>query len=225
MCDINGDCGIGGSCQASNYCSFGDSKCVSGQRYDETAGPYAGVCVGEENGVDAAIFDPTTCPAAYTIMIASSPSSRYYVRTATTSYWMHHSGCKTDLPGVTHLMLPDSTAELSEIVAATASMAVGYNEFLVGAAQNIAAATAPNTGWTRVDGNAFDPALWLPNEPNDADGNEANHAENVASIDRMYSLMNDTVGVTLEAPAICECDGKAVPAGVESILAGDPNHD
>jgi hypothetical protein len=223
LCNINEDCGIGGSCQSTtHYCSFTDIKCVSGQRYDETAGSYGGVCVGEENGIDAAVFDPTTCPAAYTITIASS-SSRYFVRTATTSFWMHHAGCKGDLAGATHLMLPDSTTELSEITAATTDLAVGSNEFYVGVAQNIAATTAVNTGWTRVDGNALDPALWMLNEPNDGDGNEANHAENIASINRTNPMINDTDGAT--SPAICECDGKAVPPSVDSILAGDPNHD
>jgi hypothetical protein len=225
LCDTNEECGIGGSCQATtHYCSFTDTKCVSGQRYDETAGSYGGVCVGEENGIDAAVFDPTTCPATYNVMIASS-SSRYFVRTATTSFWMHHAGCKTDLTGATHLMLPDSTTEISEVVAATMNMAVGSNEFFVGAAQNIAAATAANTGWTRVDGNALDPSFWMPNEPNDGDGNEANHAENIASINRSAAMLNDTVGATATSPAICECDGKAVPPSVDSILAGDPNHD
>ena len=226
MCDRNEECGVGGSCQAAHYCSFGDTKCASGQRYDETAGPYAGVCVGEENGLDASIFHPAMCPASYTITIDSSTStSRYYMRTATTSFWMHHSGCKGDLPGATHLMLPDSAAEINEIVAATLDMATGSNEVFVGAAQNIATATSPTTGWTRVDGNSVDPSLWLPQEPNDGDGNEVNHAENIASINRTYSMMNDTVGATATSPAICECDGKSVPPSVESILAGDPNHD
>jgi hypothetical protein len=225
MCDRNDQCGAGGSCQAAHYCSFGDMDCVSGQRYDQTAGPYAGVCVGEENGIDAAIFDPATCPATYTITIASAPKSRYFMRTATTSYWMHHSACKADLAGATHLMLPDSAAEISEIVTATADMATTNNEVLVGVVQNIGLATAPNVGWTRFDGNSVDPSLWLPNEPNDGDGNEANHAENVGSINRTYSLMNDTVGTAAMAPAICECDGKALAPSIESILAGDPNHD
>lgn len=225
MCDRNDQCGAGGSCQADHYCSFADMNCASGQRYDETAGPYGGVCVGEENGVDAAIFDPAICPTTYTITIASSPKSRYFLRTATTSFWMHHSACKGDREGATHLMLPDSAAEMSEIVTATAGMVTGSNQLFVGVAQNIGLATTPAAGWVREDSNAVDPTLWDANEPNDADGSEANHAENVGAIDLMSSKLNDTVGTTATSGAICECDGKAVPPVIESILAGDPNHD
>jgi len=202
MCDTNAQCGAGGTCQTDHYCSFSDTKCTSGQRYDETGGPYAGVCVGEENGVDASVFNPAACPAVYTITIPASPKSAYYMRTATTSFWMHHSACKADLAGATHLMLPDSAAEISQIVTATMGMVPTSNEVFVGAVQNIALATSASAGWTRVDGTALDPGLWLPTEPNDGDADETNHAENVASINRTYSMMNDTVGTTAVSPAI-----------------------
>jgi hypothetical protein len=224
VCKTSEQCGATGVCQTSGYCSFPDTSCMSGQKYDDTAGPNAGACVGEEPGIDASVFDPATCPSTYSITISSS-TSRYAIRTSLSSFWMHHTACKADLAGATHLLVPSSAQELLEVMGATETMAAGEDEFFVGVAQDISVASATDVGWTNLDGSATNPALWLSPLPFDSDGNEADHDANVAVVSRMYAKLGDASGAAAASPALCECDGKPVPALVESILAGDPNHD
>ena len=48
-CAQDSQCGAGGRCEPAGYCSFPDSTCGSGRRYDQYAGAgYESVCVGEE---------------------------------------------------------------------------------------------------------------------------------------------------------------------------------
>jgi hypothetical protein len=47
-CQTDVDCangGVGGTCESTGYCSFGDATCPSGTRYGSLSGPYAGQCV------------------------------------------------------------------------------------------------------------------------------------------------------------------------------------
>ena len=224
LCDQNEDCGANGTCQAAHYCSFPDNECTSGQKYDETAGSYAGYCVGEEPDRDAAAFDPKTCPATYTITIASTPS-RYMIRTALSSFWQHHAACKADLAGATHLMVPDTNQELVDVIGATQAMVTTEDEFFIGVAQNVTTASIPAADWMNFDGNSTNPQFWVAPGPVDTDNSEADHATNVAVVVRMLSHLVDVSGVAAQSPALCECDGKAVPPAIESLLIGDPNHD
>lgn len=61
----NGD--TTGSCQPNGACSFGDTSCPSGQRYDPSAGALAGTCVAPlgDAGVDA--VDAVDAPAAFAV--------------------------------------------------------------------------------------------------------------------------------------------------------------
>ncbi|HTL33222.1 MAG TPA: hypothetical protein VL326_08860 [Kofleriaceae bacterium] len=224
LCDRNEDCGANGTCQSAQYCSFPAEDCTSGQKYDETAGPYAGICVGEEPDRDGGAFDPKTCPATYTITLASTPS-RYMIRTALSSFWQHHAACKGDLPGATHLMIPDTSQELVDVIGVTQTMAPGEDEFFVGVAQNVTTAAMPGAEWFNFDGNATNPAFWTAPGPTDVDNNEADHKTNVAIVVRATSHLADATGVAAASPGLCECDGKAVPPQIESLLITDPNHD
>lgn len=73
-CHGSGDCVRGaaqGTCVGeTGYCAFGDPGCASGSRYDDSAGAYAGTCVGGGAGADAsadaaidASPDAATCGA------------------------------------------------------------------------------------------------------------------------------------------------------------------
>ena len=60
-CTSSDQCGTGGTCEASGYCSFADSSC--GQRYGAQAGPYANQCVGTTGGrppPSTNVFPPLT---------------------------------------------------------------------------------------------------------------------------------------------------------------------
>lgn len=47
-CATSEQCGGGGVCQPTGFCSFEDSTCASAQRYGAASGDLAGVCVGAE---------------------------------------------------------------------------------------------------------------------------------------------------------------------------------
>ncbi len=52
---------LSGRCETSQYCSFSDSLCPSGQRYDEFAGAQSNVCVENAPVPDAGTFDAGEC--------------------------------------------------------------------------------------------------------------------------------------------------------------------
>jgi hypothetical protein len=61
-CGAGGDClqnGVQGVCQPTQFCSFPDSSCDSGQRYGDLSGPMANQCVGVpiDAPVDAYVHD------------------------------------------------------------------------------------------------------------------------------------------------------------------------
>jgi hypothetical protein len=60
LCDGDESCGAGGLCEPDGYCSFGDDRCESGQRYSAYAGPeVAEQCVPGPCRRDA-LFDRIT---------------------------------------------------------------------------------------------------------------------------------------------------------------------
>jgi len=64
-CERDDQCvgNVGGRCEGTHYCSFTDSSCPSGQRYDDYAGEgHAGQCVGPQMEIDAHVDDaPAVC--------------------------------------------------------------------------------------------------------------------------------------------------------------------
>jgi hypothetical protein len=61
VCVTDADCGNGGRCEPSGFCSFTDPACDGGRRYGDGAGGLAGVCLGDEpGGPDAATDAPPT---------------------------------------------------------------------------------------------------------------------------------------------------------------------
>jgi len=105
-CDTDPQCGAGGTCQqAVGYCSFADSMCQSGQRYDDYAGGgLGGTCV-EAAAVDA--------PSADAAIDAAPPIDAF----APLVYRVHVGGPEvigTDYPGTwaadtAHTTCPDAT--------------------------------------------------------------------------------------------------------------------
>ncbi|HUS27124.1 MAG TPA: hypothetical protein VMZ53_01400 [Kofleriaceae bacterium] len=224
-CETSDQCGTNGTCEPTQFCSFPDSMCALGQRYDETAGPYAGACVGEEprpdGGIDApdgAPFDLTSCPSGFGA-VPNLPGSRYAIHTPNGTFWAHHAYCNALLPGATHLLIPDTAQEL-DILASRLSTTVTYA--YVGAVQDAATATLPNAAWFKLDGQPLDAALWGTGDPDDDDDIETDHYSQTALLSRASRRLDDAGGATAR-PALCECDGKSVAASVEAIIAADPN--
>jgi hypothetical protein len=230
QCDTNDQCGASGTCQPSRYCSFMDPSCASGQKYDETAGPLAGQCVGEEQQTDAGVdvmpdapFDLTTCPATYSVRIASSPS-HYRLVTAQATFWEHTTACASAKPGATHLVIPESVEEIVELSEYIDPISNTGAVFYVGVVQD-SSVTTPAEGWIRFDGQPVDPALWLAGEPDDFDGTETDRYSQVAGFDKspQNERMDDLPGVN-DLGTVCECDGKSITPAVQAFVDADPRN-
>jgi hypothetical protein len=59
-CTDDVSCGTSGVCEASNFCSFPDSVCMSGRRYGEHAGAASRQCVDDEPIGDESVGDELT---------------------------------------------------------------------------------------------------------------------------------------------------------------------
>jgi hypothetical protein len=119
-CDTAAQCGQGARCEANHACSFEDSRCSSGWRYDEyAAGGVAGVCVGEES-IDAGVgtdvrpdaMQAPGCPAGYVVVPGQSGGYRYV---ATADDWLAaEQDCENDGSG-THLAVVGGGNEIDAI--------------------------------------------------------------------------------------------------------------
>lgn len=112
-CEQDSQCARAGSmarCEIAGYCSFDDSACSSGWRYDEHAEDgYAGQCVGMEP-VDAsvdtvpvdALMQAPGCPTGYYVISGQSGGYRYVT---TQADWLTaEQDCDDDGSG-THLVI------------------------------------------------------------------------------------------------------------------------
>ena len=230
MCETSEQCGANATCQPSHYCSFMDPSCASGQKYDETAGPYAGQCVGEQAvdaGVDVmpdAAFDVATCPVGYNITIASS-MSRYKLVTSQTTFGPHMTNCADDLVNATHLVIPETLQEIIELSRYIDPLNNTGSVFFIGVVQEPSAAT-PSEGWIRFDGQPLNPALWHPDEPDDLNGTEADHYSQVGSFNKepANERMDDLPHQAAGTGAVCECDGKTIAPLAQMFVDNDPGN-
>ena len=221
-----------GRCESVGYCSFGDTMCTSGSRFDDNAGAgYAGECVGEEMPtIDAAIdsppppFDPMTCPLQYARSLPSTQATaRYRLITAQATFWVHEAECNGDMPGATHLVMPKTTLMETELSQWIDPLANTGATFYVGAVQD-PAATMPAEGFIFLDNTPVPAAVWIFGEPDDED-NVENQGYSLAFYDKTPQLrrMFDSSGNVVRG-AICECDGVPISAMAQAWIAADPNH-
>jgi len=173
---------------------------------------------------DGRSFQLSDCPANYNVSIASTAlTSRYRLITMGAPYWSQEALCAADLPGATHLLIPENVQEMIELSQYIEPIISGL-AWATGVVQSPTAATV-SSDWIRFDGVAVDPAIWASGEPDDNDGNEANHSSQIGEIDtrpafqRMYDQTGDTYPV-----AICECDGKPISATARMYIENDPNN-
>ncbi len=232
-CELDEQCrhgSIAGRCEPTQFCSLPDVACESGFRYDDNAGAgFAGACVDVplpdvDAGIDAPPFSVASCPAGYGVSIASTlDSSRYRLVTVQGNYWQHAANCNDDLPGVTHLVVPNNAQELIELSQYIEPLSNTGANFYVAAVQDPTATTS-NGGWLLGNDVAVPAEVWLTGQPDDADGAE-NHAENVAYFDKSPSVqrMRDSYGGQ-KAGSVCECDGTPLGAMYQQYVDEDPNN-
>jgi hypothetical protein len=212
---------MSGTCEPTGFCSFPDPACPSGLRYSEYAGGgYAEQCTIT---LDAAAWTPASCPGAYNITLPSTAAtSRYRIVATPSMFWPHENVCSAGMPGATHAINLETTEELADL--RTQLDALSQRLHYVGAVQD-PAATAADAGWINMDGTPVATGLWTVStaEPDDGDGGEDDHLNQLATYDRQVTGLRDAIGTEL-AGIVCECDGLPVSAMARTSIDTDPNN-
>lgn len=211
-----------GMCEAATgFCTFADADCPSGMRYaDNAGGGVAGDCTGgpplPDAAIDAPVFDTTPCPAKFDITLTSVPNAKFFLDLGGGTYAVGANRCLAELPGATHPANVHSAAAVAEIGPLLNGGGVAW--IYVGVIQE-QTATMPNAGWYNFDGTMFDATLWSvanPVQPDDGDGSEANHAQQVGAV-----LTAGGVGdypANSSVPLLCACDGVPVDPRILALL-------
>ncbi len=215
-----------GVCEAATgFCTFADADCASGTRYDDNAGDgYAGRCTDEvapidAPAVDAPPFDVSTCPSKFDKTIAAQPNAKFWLQIDAGNYGVNAQRCIDALPGATHPANVHSAAQAMQL--GMLYFAGGPLWSYVGVLQD-PAATSPISGWINFDGSAFDATLWdsgPPIEPDDGDGNEANHLQQAVAI--YYTGEVGDYAHVQAVPMICACDGVIIAPQALAYLASN----
>jgi hypothetical protein len=160
-------------------------------------------------------FDPEAqCPAEYAIALNDVVStSRYRLIAASLDWPLHQTDCADDLVGATHLVVFEEVLEAQQLGALVAVPGT----FLVGYFQELNQATV-GAGWHTLTGDdvAGNSTIWAVGQPND-DGGGENNAQNRGFVGGGSPLIQDGPA-SFDAPAVCECDGKPIPAAIAAML-------
>lgn len=198
-CSESTQCGAGGACESTGFCSFADPDCASGRRYADYAGTtYSNQCVGGDGDIDGGVDGPPDdgpmgdgadgCPTSYSTTIGTH---KYRV-IATSAAWMAQRNlCAAD-GGNTYLASPDDQTELDAIIAAAnvARVWVGISDSTEGTYATTAGGTIPDN----------DP-MWDPSEPDNSPVSGGGQADCVSAAGG--ELADDSCNATY--PAVCEC--------------------
>jgi hypothetical protein len=193
-CTSSDQCGTGGTCQTSGYCSFADSSC--GERYGAQAGPYANQCVGSSGGLDASVDGtatldaPNHCPSSFTTIAGGTPGHRYKAQ-ATSENWQLQVNACLAASTFAYLAIPDDAGELAALdtlAGASASYWVGIDDL-----------TTEGTFLTVKNM----PATFLPWDPPAPD--DAGPGEDCVEALTATAKFNDQ-RCNMQLPAICECE-------------------
>lgn len=225
-CETSDQCrsakGAGVCDVATSYCTFADADCASGTRFADNAGDgLAGRCTGEDLPTDAMVidgppFDTSTCPAKFDKTLASQPNAKFYLDITTGNYGASAMRCLNELQGATHPANIHSASTIPEVAALFNFGGPAW--IFVGVIQD-PSVTTPIGGWINFDGTAFDATLWstaAPAQPDDANGTEADHAEQAGAVE-YTGKMGDYDG-TFGIPLLCACDGVPVAPRAMTLL-------
>jgi hypothetical protein len=194
-CSSSDQCGTGGTCEASGYCSFADSSC--GQRYGAEAGPFANQCVGTSGGLDAGADGTSAtgdaanhCPTTFATLAGGTPGHRYRALAASNNWQLQVNACLAEST-FAYLAIPDDATELAALdtlAGASPSYWVGIDDL-----------TTEGTFLTVKNM----PATFLPWDPPAPD--DAGPGEDCVEALTTLAKFNDQ-RCNMQLPAICECE-------------------
>jgi len=209
-CETDTQCGTGGACEITGFCSFADPSCagMGDRRYGDQSGVYANKCtatpITQEDAsvtdtpvVDTPMTDvPITsnCAASYTTVGALA--HRYRVITGQNDWTAQRNACDADT-GTSYLFVPDDQAELTAVLAAAGGDTwVGVNDMA-----NEGTYVTANGGTL-----AANSALWDGGEPDNGPemGTGNNNSHCVMGKPGTNRLSDDKCQNTYVA--VCECE-------------------
>lgn len=208
-CTTSADCGAGGTCQtAVGFCSVSDNECPSAQRYGDSAGSYAGQCVGggplTDAQVDSSSDAPPSdapgdsvsvgCPAGYAELTGGQTGHLYRLVTPTAN-WSNQGGFCTSTSASAYLAIPDDAGELAAMVELATS-----TQFWVGVTDQATEGT-----WVNTKGAMQTFLPWAANRPNISSNNSDDCVIAVDNGGSAATFTDDRCGST-QLPAICECE-------------------
>jgi hypothetical protein len=217
-CELDEECrarGAIGRCQLDNgFCTFNDATCPSGFRYAESAGDGLANQCSElpmaDAGVDSAPgFDPSTCPDEYTGMLEGITTARYILIPVGSNgqgrFVNQIAQCTQAMPGATHAVTVDNATKAAALAAFIDN---AQQRVWVGLIQ-APDATTVGGGWISFAGDAAPTDLWAPNQPDDANNAEGDHAQQVGAFGSTGLF---DMAPTENFAVVCECDGRAISA-------------
>jgi hypothetical protein len=203
-CQSDDQCGTGGRCETVGFCSFLDATCPGTmQRFGESAGPFAGSCVGDGVGPDGPPppddgeppddgDPPGNCPDDYAPLAGQPTNHVYKLITTTQNFNNAHNDCASR-GGYT--AIPDDANELLAYEAlSTAKIWIGISDTFLGSPDDEMYVNTKNMPAAFL---AFDTANGEPN-----DGGGANNQDCVASDNQLMS----TERCQDAREYICECE-------------------
>jgi hypothetical protein len=198
-CETSDQCGTGGVCEATQYCSFADPDC--GRRYGAQAGAYANQCVGGSgidsgigidaaNGSDAPAIDaPAACPGDF-VTLTGAPAGRTYKLITAAANWPAQKAACVNLSARAYLAFPQDAAELT----AMDTLAASNNTYWVGIDD-----LPPATTFVTVKGANATFLPWQGGSPSSNPNDQC-----VEALTQSATLLNDRCNHTF--PAICACE-------------------
>jgi len=196
-CDTSSQCGAGGVCESTNYCSFPDDQC--GRRYGTSAGPLANQCVGGtavDGGVDSArdgsidSGSGSQCPGGFA-PLAGAPHQYKLVTVPGT--WNAQVAACSALSSTTYVAIPDDAGELGALdtlVGATSTYWVGISD------------SATEGTWQTVKGGTQTFLPWETGHPTTTPPNNQDDCVRVVTTDAKF--FDDKCNTQLAT--VCECE-------------------
>ena len=202
-CATNAQCGPSGTCQlvgaSVGYCSFPDSEC--GQRFGESAGPYANQCVGMQGGGDSGITidgrmidgpPAAVCPADFVALPNDATNPHRYKKLPNNGNWDTQRQACIALSAKAFLGVPNDPIELTGLF-----MLANNMPFWVGIDDR-----TTEGAYVQVNGGTATFLPWAAGQPDNGGGGQGSDC--VLGTGTTISDEGCTGGGS-SYPAVCEC--------------------